>query len=233
MTDNVVLNPGFGGDVVAADDINGVLHQRVKVEFGDSDAATQVSSGNPLPTKDILSGSIPTATFGHLKYHGSASIDIAASSAAAESGSPAYFSFGPDNSGVSVIRVSQITIEMEVAAGFTSSYYGDMTSSLISGSELQIMAGSGSSWTTVQNLTPDAPIKSNIDWARYCDDIKFFTTLDGNQFMIGKWSFITAGVPLRLDAAASESLVLVVRDDLSSLTSHKIAVQGIIETQLT
>lgn len=49
MSDNVTLNEGAGGDVVAADDIAGVKHQRVKVEFGADGAATDVSATNPMP----------------------------------------------------------------------------------------------------------------------------------------------------------------------------------------
>ncbi len=49
MTDNTTLNSGTGGDIIATDDISGVKHQRVKVQYGDDGAATDVSSANPLP----------------------------------------------------------------------------------------------------------------------------------------------------------------------------------------
>lgn len=49
MADNTTLNTGTGGDVIATDDIAGVKHQLVKVEFGAADSATQVSAANPLP----------------------------------------------------------------------------------------------------------------------------------------------------------------------------------------
>ena len=52
MADNVTLNEGAGGDTVAADDIAGVKHQLVKLEYGDADSATQVSDTNPLPIDD-------------------------------------------------------------------------------------------------------------------------------------------------------------------------------------
>jgi hypothetical protein len=52
VADNVVLNPGSGGDTVAADDIGGVKHQRVKIEFGADGSATDVSTTNPLPVGD-------------------------------------------------------------------------------------------------------------------------------------------------------------------------------------
>jgi hypothetical protein len=49
MADNTTLNTGTGGDVIATDDIGGVKHQRVKVEFGADGSATDVSSTNPMP----------------------------------------------------------------------------------------------------------------------------------------------------------------------------------------
>jgi hypothetical protein len=49
MADNVGYTPGSGA-VVAADDINGVLYQRMKLSVGDDGIATDVSSVNPIPT---------------------------------------------------------------------------------------------------------------------------------------------------------------------------------------
>jgi len=49
MADNTTINLGSGGDVIASDDILGVKHQRVKVEFGADGVATDVSAANPLP----------------------------------------------------------------------------------------------------------------------------------------------------------------------------------------
>jgi len=49
MADDILLNPGSGGDSVAADEIGGKKHQRVKVQFGDDGSATDVSSANKLP----------------------------------------------------------------------------------------------------------------------------------------------------------------------------------------
>jgi hypothetical protein len=48
MADNVGYTPGSGA-TVAADDIGGVLYQRVKIAAGADGAAADVSSANPLP----------------------------------------------------------------------------------------------------------------------------------------------------------------------------------------
>lgn len=49
MADNVTLNPGSAGATIAADEIGGVQHQRVKVQHGADGAATDVSAASPLP----------------------------------------------------------------------------------------------------------------------------------------------------------------------------------------
>ena len=52
MADNTVLNTGTGGDTIATDDISGVKHQRVKIQYGVDGSATDVSETNPLPIDD-------------------------------------------------------------------------------------------------------------------------------------------------------------------------------------
>lgn len=48
MADNVGYTPGVGA-TVAADDIGGVLHQRVKIGIGADGVAVDLSSSNPMP----------------------------------------------------------------------------------------------------------------------------------------------------------------------------------------
>lgn len=49
MADNTTLNSMTGGDTIAADDIAGVKHQRVKISVGADGSATDLSSANPMP----------------------------------------------------------------------------------------------------------------------------------------------------------------------------------------
>jgi hypothetical protein len=48
MADNVGYTPGTGA-MVAADEIGGVLHQRIKIGVGVDGESTDVSSSNPMP----------------------------------------------------------------------------------------------------------------------------------------------------------------------------------------
>jgi len=48
MPDNVGYTPGTGA-TIAADDLSGVLYQRVKISEGADGSATDVSAANPMP----------------------------------------------------------------------------------------------------------------------------------------------------------------------------------------
>jgi len=52
MADNVGYTPGTGA-VVAADEIAGVLHQRVKLGIGEDGTAVDVSASNPMPVSVV------------------------------------------------------------------------------------------------------------------------------------------------------------------------------------
>lgn len=49
MADNIAVTPGSGA-TVATEDVSGVHHQKVKIEFGADGVATMVDGDNPLPT---------------------------------------------------------------------------------------------------------------------------------------------------------------------------------------
>jgi hypothetical protein len=57
MADNVAITPGSGA-TIAADDIGGVLHQRIKIETGADGTATDVSAANPMP---VMGGLVTVA----------------------------------------------------------------------------------------------------------------------------------------------------------------------------
>lgn len=49
MPDDVTINKGEGGAAIAADEIAGTHHQRVKLQHGADGSATDVSTASPLP----------------------------------------------------------------------------------------------------------------------------------------------------------------------------------------
>jgi hypothetical protein len=53
VADNIQVTEGVGR-TVAADEVAGALHQKVKMEFGDENTATSVSEDTPLPVTGSL-----------------------------------------------------------------------------------------------------------------------------------------------------------------------------------
>jgi hypothetical protein len=51
MADNIGYTPGTGA-TIAADDIGGVLHQRVKIGIGADGTSTDISTANPMPVTE-------------------------------------------------------------------------------------------------------------------------------------------------------------------------------------
>ena len=56
MADNTTINRGTDGDTIATDDIDGVKHQKVKMEFGGDGVATEVTATTPFPTTPASGG---------------------------------------------------------------------------------------------------------------------------------------------------------------------------------
>lgn len=79
MADNVELNAMTGGAQVAADEIGGVKHQRVKIQHGADGSATDASAADPLPV--AASPVAGTATTGNITASGqSISMDVSKAS---------------------------------------------------------------------------------------------------------------------------------------------------------
>jgi len=62
MADNIQLDVGAGGDILAADDVGGAKHQQVKIEYGADGTVVAVSDANPLPVDNNPVESIQTNT---------------------------------------------------------------------------------------------------------------------------------------------------------------------------
>ena len=68
MADNTTLNPGVGGDVVAADDVGGVKYQVVKLDLGGDGVSSPVSGALPVSgtfyqdTQPVSAAALPLPT---------------------------------------------------------------------------------------------------------------------------------------------------------------------------
>ena len=53
MADNVSITQG-SGTTIATEDVSGIQHQKVKIEFGTDGVATMVSASDPLPVSATI-----------------------------------------------------------------------------------------------------------------------------------------------------------------------------------
>ena len=77
MADNIVLNSGTGGEVVASDEINDIQHQRVKVQIGNAGEASDVSINNPMPVVAGGDGSLNVEVDGDVLIDSSTPVSTA------------------------------------------------------------------------------------------------------------------------------------------------------------
>lgn len=102
MPDNVGYTPGTGA-TIAADDLSGVLYQRVKISEGADGSATDVSASNPLPV------SVP----------GAVSVTITSVTTAATGTNYTAFSSQTCNA-LDIVNTSSVAIEYRRGAAGTA-----------------------------------------------------------------------------------------------------------------
>jgi hypothetical protein len=142
MADNTTLNAGTGGDVIATDDISGVKHQLVKIEYGIADSATPVSTTNPLPVS--LANTAANATA--VKVDGSAVTQpVSGSVSASCSGTVAATQSGTWNVGT----VSTVTNVVHVDDNASTVSVDDGAGSLTvdNGGTFAVQAAQSGTWT--------------------------------------------------------------------------------------
>jgi hypothetical protein len=122
MADNTVINAGSGGDTIATDDIGGVKHQLVKVEFGAADSATQVSPLAGLPIAGSQSALSTAAWTSATALNTAASISIAGfntvtvglANTSTMTAGVLTFEVSPDNTNwfpIAMARIDSYTVE--------------------------------------------------------------------------------------------------------------------------
>lgn len=80
MADNVIVNqPSSVGATIATEDVSGVQHQKVKVEFGGDGVATLVDTGTPLPVTDAAAESSLASIDGKITAINTGAVVVASS----------------------------------------------------------------------------------------------------------------------------------------------------------
>lgn len=223
--DNLELNAGSGGDLLATDTISGTKHQEVKVQFGAPGTATNATPTSPLPVAYMGNGTQNLNLYRYLDTNGDgtgtkdASVD--------GSGTQQIFKITPPAG--TIYRIARMLIYIQDGSGFAAAEYGNLGTTLTTGIGLRIHNGT----TTVLDLMDGVKVQQNADWARCCYDANLVTWGAGDEFLVVRWTFERAGQMLRLDGDATESLEILIDDNLTGLTSQYFQVQGYTEDSAT
>lgn len=144
MADNTQLNTNTtSGDIIATDDIGGVKHQRVKMEFGGDGVATEVETASSLPISVENALQTGTNVIGKLSSNKSTIATLSAG-----------LTFTAPNT-VSVIGVAQDSTSFSKFLLYLDITFNAATTTGNDGRELQIKPqfsnDSGSTWFDYQN----------------------------------------------------------------------------------
>lgn len=180
--DNVTLNAGSGGDTIAADDIGGVKHQQVKIEYGIDGVATPVSSGSPLPvtvygTPTVaVSGSINSITSTVSAYITNGAGDGAILDGVSSSIKATVLDYA--NSNPIAVRLTDTSGDYVTASGGTQYTEGD-SDTTISGTAMMFETNVASSLLGVVSSSNPLPISDN-NTTISIDDGSGSITVDGS-----------------------------------------------------
>jgi hypothetical protein len=123
--------------------------------------------------------------------------------------------------GEQVFYLNRMIFEIEDSA-VRADDYGAITTVSIGVDVIQLR----NTTVTTQVLTPLKPTKV-ADWGAYCYDIDVKTWGAGNEFLVGRWTFGNAGIPIILHAKDNDRLEIRLNDDFSGLVEHRFQVQGV------
>lgn len=146
MADNILVTPGTGA-TIAADDIGGVLHQRIKLSQGADGSATDVSSAAPLQVTLANTGTNTTPVVVDLGANND--VTITGSVAVTNAGTFAVQSTNQANSGVDI---GDVTINN--ASGGSAVNIQDGGNSITVDGTVTANAGSGTFAVSMATNTP-------------------------------------------------------------------------------
>lgn len=224
-SDFIQLNPGSGGDKASADTILTVKHPRVKMQFGETGSATDVSATDPMPVSQAINGAQNHLVMRFLDTVGDGTGTTNANGD--YSVTQGIFRIAPGAG--EIFRISRMIIMVEDTSGMTPVEYGNIGSALTNGIQLRCHDGT----TTICDFTNGDPITRNGDWAGRCYDANLLTWGASNEILAIRWTFTESGQFIRLDGDANEELQIVLDDDMTDLINHTFYINGYKESDPT
>lgn len=227
MADNITLDPGASGSVVATDEISSVHYQRVKPVFGGAGVATEIDSDNPLPIRQTQDGASNLPLVRHLDVTGDGTGSRVGN--VDGSGTPVILKITPPAS--TVYRIFKLIVLLIDTNGFTPTEFANFGAALTTGIALQIYETDGPS--EILDLFDGQDVKCNTCWSR----LGFTTVLDtwgtSDEALICTFNYDEIGTVIRLDGDEDEELRFTINDDLEGLVECYVSVIGQQENNAT
>lgn len=154
MADNIDVSPGVG-KTIAADDIGGILHQRVKIVIGaDGVSSGDIAAGNPMP----ISGPVTVSNFPATQAISAAALPLPAGASTAAK-QPALGTAGTASADVITVQgIASMTPIKTDGSGVTQPVSGTFwqTTQPVSASALPLPAGA-STESTLSTMSGKIP----------------------------------------------------------------------------
>ncbi len=220
MANNFTTNPGVGGADFASDDIGGVHYPIMKIGHGADGTADDVTAANPLPVESVST----EATKPHTQYltaagDGTGAIDFKGDYSGAEG------QFYVQPAAGEIFIVHRVIFFVQDDPNWQAEEYANTGGVLSPGISLQWRVDDFSAPAYV-DFTAGNPITTNGEWQALCHDWSRAAYGTGDDAASARFSFDKFGPPLRLVGDNNDRLTLVLNDDLSGITKHRMLAEG-------
>jgi hypothetical protein len=118
--------------------------------------------------------------------------------------------------------ISRVVVHVVDSGTFDSGSYGNGIV-LTNGIKLVLNRASDGE----RDLTMGFPIKTNIDWARFCHDVLLSSFGIGNEGLSARWSFWKYGQRYGIVLEEGDLIGFRLNDDFSGLVEHTMFFEGV------
>lgn len=118
------------------------------------------------------------------------------------------------------VYLESVSIFIQDEGAFTANGYGGVAG-LTNGLKVLFRQGE----TVIADVTDQVPIKSNSDWMSYSFEIHNFNFSGGQSVLAMSYNLAANGRPYKL--SPGQNFAVIVRDDLTGLTKHRIRTSSV------
>lgn len=123
------------------------------------------------------------------------------------------------------LLVSRLMVHVVDGGSFDSGSYGN---GITLSNGMQVFYRRNIDGTLVDfDVTDGFPIKTNVDWGRWCFDLALSEFGSGNESLNARWTLTKYGTPYGIILNEGERLGIRVNDDMTGLIEQSIIAEGL------